>query len=275
MCICIPVYAAKKEKKSKTKEIEPEIIEYQAQDKFNIKADLYIPLQLPKDVKVPLIIMVHALSQDKSVWKPYAIDFVKKGYSVLAVDLRGHGQSIINKKGQKLFWRKFTGEDWKYIATDLTGAIDYLKLERPEVNVDKTLIIGSSMGTCVAIAAAEKEKKRVKGLVLLSPFTNYKGIEARVPLVNYGDHPVLMVASKSDTSSYQAAQELVKYSQGEHEIVLVKNAGHGTFMLKFEPRLEKIIFDWVEKRFPPTQEKLPAETKSKKSKKSSKGTSNH
>lgn len=262
--LCLPIYAAKKSSGSKKKEIVPERVEYLAADKFKIVGNLYMPPKLNKKIRVPLIIFLHGISQSKKIWHPYAVKLAEKGYAVLAIDLRGHGESVINRKEKKLFWRSFSSEDWKYIDSDVVNSIEALKTNHPQVDIAKILIVGSSMGSCVSVVTAEKLKDKVKGIVLISPFTNYKGIESRVSLVNYGDNPILIIVSKTDKSSFDASSELVKYSQGEHEIVLVKNAGHGTFMLKFEPKLEQIIYDWVDKKFPATQEMIPVEPKKAK-----------
>jgi dienelactone hydrolase len=269
MIVGMPVFAAKKSKSKKPKEIEPTRIEYSAKDHFHIVADLYVPPKLPKNVKVPLVIFLHEISQSKTVWKPYAKELAEKGYSVLAIDIRGHGESVINKKKQRSYWRKFKEEDWKEVSSDVTKGIAYLKENNPEVDTNRIIIIGSSMGTCVAVKAANEEKKHVKGLILLSPYSNYKGIEARVPLVDYGANPILIIVSKNDYSSYDAATELIKYSQGTHQLVLVKSAGHGTFMLKFEPKLKQIMYDWLIEKLPPEEIKV-AETSKKSKKKSGK-----
>lgn len=267
--ICMPIYAVTKSKKATKKEIEPAPIEYLANDKFKIIANLYLPLKLEKNTKIPLVIFVHALGQNKKIWDPYAKELAEKGYSVLAIDLRGHGESVINKKGKKQYWRSFKPEMWKDVASDVTNGIKLLKTDYPQVNTDKTVIIGASMGACVAINAAQAQRSLVKGLVLLSPFACYKGIEARVPLVTYGAHPLLIMVSKADITSYESTKELIKYSQGSHEVVIVKNAGHGTFMLRFEPKLKKIMYDWLAKNLPPTVEQLPV-IKGKTKKKSTK-----
>ena len=262
----------KKTKIKKAKEIEPKNIEYVTIDKFNIVADLYLPPKLSKKVKIPLIIMLHAIAEDKEVWKPYARELVGKGYSVLALDFRGHGNSIFDRKKKKVFWRFFNDEYWKYISSDVLSGVELLKSDYPQVNTDKIVIVGSSLGACVAVVSAEKISKVVKGLVLLSPINKHKNIEARVSMVNYGPHPVLIIVSKDDSSAYYAAQELTKYTQGTHQIAIVKNAGNGVTMLKHDKRLKKIMFDWLSKVLPPTPEPIPAKPKNiKKSNKENKG----
>lgn len=271
--LCMPVIAAGKATKTKkVKELEPIKIEYQAPDKHFIVSDFYLPLKHNKTISIPLIIMIHALGENKKAWKEYAKTFTEKGYSVLAVDLRGHGESIKDKKSLKHSWRTFTKEDWEKTYTDILSGIDYLKANHPQANTNKILIVGSSLGSSVAVISAEKEKKSVKGLILLSPLNKYKGIETRVPLVEFGNHPLMVIVSESDRMSYNAAKDLVKYAQGEHEIIVVKNAGHGIFMLKTEPKLNNIIYEWIDKHFPPSQVLIPKKQKGSK-KKSSKDSS--
>lgn len=258
----------KAKKKAVKKEIEPTRIEFLSEDKQTIVADLYLPLKLKKNIRLPLVVFIHDLAENKKIWQSYARELVEKGYSVLAIDIRGHGESILNKKKQKFYWRSFKEENWKLAKYDVTNAIKTLAKDYPQANTEKMVMIGSSLGACVAVNASEDLKHPLKSLILISPYTTYKGIETRVPLVNYGDHPILIIVSKTDVTSYKAAIELIKYSQGKHELVLVKNAGHGTFMLKFEPKLKDIIYNWIKKELPPTPEEftVPSSKKEKKEK---------
>lgn len=263
--ICMPVMAANKAKKTKkVKEIEPVRIEYQAPDNYHIVADFYLPLKHKKSISIPLIIMIHALAENKKIWKEYAKTLTQKGYSVLALDMRGHGESNTDRNGKKHYWRSFSKEDWQKTYTDVTSGIEYLKANYPQANTNEIMIIGSSVGSSVAVISAEKEKQHVKGLILLSPLNKYKGIETRVPLVEYGNHPLMVIVSETDRISFDAAKDLVKYAQGEHEIILVKNAGHGIFMLKEEPKLKTIMYEWIDKHFPAHELVIPKKKKGSK-----------
>lgn len=273
--LCLPVLAEKKAKPKKEKELKPTTIEYQSSDQFHIKADLYLPPKFSKKMRAPVVILLHSLSENRNVWKKYSIALATKGYAVFVPDLRGHGESILDKKNRRSFWRSFKKEQWILMPQDVISGIDYLKNNNPQANIDKIIIVGSSMGAAAGVITAEKEKDKVKAIALLSPFCNYKGMESRVPLVNYGEHPLLIIVSKTDRASYDASQELIKYAQGEHEIALVNNAGHGTVMLKFEPKLVPLLYKWLEKNLPPVAEPIPAADKKKKGNKSSKPSSHH
>lgn len=271
--ICAPVLAAKKKSSKKPKELLPQKIEYISRKDFKIVANLWLPPNIEKNTRVPLVILLHSIAESKQMWDPYAKELAEKGYSVLAIDLRGHGESN-KRKSKRLYWRSFESESWNNMLYDVTEGINYLKQNNPEVNINKIIIVGSSLGANVAVVAAEKEKDKVKGIALLSPFGNYKGIEARVPLVNYGAHPLLIIVSKTDKLCYDASNELVKYAQGKYEIVLVKNAGHGIFMLRFEPKLKEKLYNWLAQNLPPTAEQLPPTAKKSKGKKE-KSSSHH
>lgn len=95
----------------------------------------------------PPLVLLHGLGDDGSVWDVVGAEFAQY-FRVLAIDLRGHGQS-----------------DWpgtysfELMRDDVLGVLDQLGLDR--IN-----LLGHSMGGTVAYLIAEKEPGRIDRLVL-------------------------------------------------------------------------------------------------------------
>lgn len=96
----------------------------------------------------PWMVLNHSLGVDRSVWWQQVPDFAKT-HRVLTWDARGHGESS-----------KVPGPyDFDMMAQDLNGLLDTLGIER-------TAVLGLSMGGDIAMAVASSRPERVSALVL-------------------------------------------------------------------------------------------------------------
>jgi 3-oxoadipate enol-lactonase len=95
------------------------------------------------------ILLVHGFPLDHSMWNAQ-IEALARDYRVIAVDLRGFGQSQAGDE-------KVTMEQY---ADDLAGLLDALAIE------DQVVFAGLSMGGYVAWQFWRKYPSRVKGLIL-------------------------------------------------------------------------------------------------------------
>jgi len=98
----------------------------------------------------PWVTFVHGAGGSSSIWYKQIREF-RKAHNVLLVDLRGHGQS---ERGR---WKK--GDSFKHIAVEVKDVLD-------ELNIEKTHVIGMSLGTIVAQTMAERFPERVSSLIL-------------------------------------------------------------------------------------------------------------
>lgn len=98
--------------------------------------------------KGPPLVFLHSLALSADMWIPVMGEFATD-FDVIAVDLRGHGHSKYDGKD-------FTVED---MANDLKFFLD-------DLNIQKTHLLGMSMGGCVAINFAATYPDYVDRLVL-------------------------------------------------------------------------------------------------------------
>jgi len=95
------------------------------------------------------IIFVHGSGQDHSIWMLPTRYFARHDRNVLAVDLPGHGRS----GGPPLATVEAIA-DWLIEVLDTTG-------------LDRAAIVGHSLGSLAAIAAAARNPRRVRTIVLV------------------------------------------------------------------------------------------------------------
>jgi pimeloyl-ACP methyl ester carboxylesterase len=104
----------------------------------------------------PPIVLLHGLSATRRNVVQGSRHLIKRGYRVVAYDARGHGSSS-------------PGDSYEYadLVEDLEAVLAHLGIER-------TALVGSSMGAATAMAFALAHPERVAALVQITPaYTGY------------------------------------------------------------------------------------------------------
>ncbi|MCP4428637.1 MAG: alpha/beta fold hydrolase, partial [Chloroflexi bacterium] len=187
----------------------------------------------------PGVILLHMNGSKRQVWQE--IGFVQKlvanGYAVLAVDMRGHGET----GGVK---------DWVQAEDDMLRVWAYFA-GREEVDGERTAVIGASIGSSMALVTGANETA-VKTVALLSPGLNYFDIDTPAALAGYGERPLFIAASEADAYSADSAQTLAEQALGEAELVIYDGAEHGTDMFPVQPDLADLLLAWINRHLPET-----------------------
>lgn len=177
----------------------------------------------------PAIILLHMLGRTRTDWDSVAKWLQGKGYTVMTLDLRGHGQSTGN-------WEEFTPEDFNKMTLDVAAVKSVLQHQKADVT--RLAIIGASIGANIALNYAVKDSD-VKTVILLSPGLEYRGIKLDVQF----NKPFLVVASSEDKYSAQSSQQVAN-KNSYAKLVMYKNAGHGTNMFG-KTELAPTMLDWL------------------------------
>ncbi|MEK6973718.1 MAG: alpha/beta fold hydrolase [Nanoarchaeota archaeon] len=199
-------------------------LQFKTSDNINIVGNYY---DADSDKNV---ILLHRLNVDKSSWDDFPLELRKNGFNVLAIDLRGHGQSDLN-------WNNFGAKEFNDITKDVEAAATFMN-SRHEGTF---FIIGESVGANTALNYALKNK--ASKIVLLSPGLDYRGIKTDASSLNTD---ILFVVSKDDAYSYESVQKLYRQSKGKKELKVYDSAGHGAQMF-VEKDLSSFIVDWLNK----------------------------
>lgn len=189
-------------------------------DDFHIEADFY------NSNSSKSLILLHQLSMTKQSWKAFSQKALAKNYNVIAIDLRGHGQS------QGLY-QEMTDEDFPKSVNDVKAAKNYLQLVHSD---SKISIIGASIGANLAAKFSNEDD-----IVLLSPGLNYRGITTENDIKN-AKKRVLIIVAKGDTYSYSSSLKL-KQLNPNVELKVLDGSEHGVKMLT--PEIEEEIFKWL------------------------------
>ncbi len=196
------------------------------QDNVQIAGFYYPP---PNKSGVPAILLLHMYGQNKESWPSFAKAAQESGYAVLAIDLRGHGDSG-------------GGQNFELMDNDVNAALSWL-LNRPEVNGERIGIVGASIGANLALRGGSSHPQ-VKSLVLLSPGLSYRGLTTLDALATYGQRPIMLVAAEGDAYSADSARKLNSQALGQHQLKIYPNNQHGTAIFEAQVGLEPMILAW-------------------------------
>ena len=259
-------------------------VAFKTEDGFELKGAYFPPQPAAGSGKKPgCIILLHMLGGQRQDWDAFIPELTKAGYAILALDLRGHGQSTT--KGDKtveirqLPEKELDGFCAK-MPLDLKAAEKFLK-ENKDINAARICIIGASIGANLAWNHASGSPA-VKGLVLLSPGLDYLGVKTMDAMQKNIKLATLAVAGKADQDSANCVKELeqlllktAKAGKMKREDLPIRTeifqeallqrddgnvtgkdgkkylVGHGTGLFLIESiALPKLIMDWLAKNFP-------------------------
>lgn len=186
-----------------------ETVRFKSNDGWALEADY----QAGKKSK-PAAILVHGLAAGRGEYDAFAKELRKKGWTTLALDLRGHGGSAAPAGFETI-------QEWDAAVFDVLAAAKFL--ETKGVQERQVVLIGGSLGAnlCAKVFAALPRARR---LVLLSPGADYRGVRlARL------DRRAVLAASRQDEYSWSAVQQAKAAFPSVS--VLEARSGHGAQML--------------------------------------------
>lgn len=185
--------------------------------------------------QAPVVILVHMLHRTRRDWDEVATRLASEGIGALAIDLRGHGESSGSiEEGD--------AADYSALVRDVAAARRYLA-SRGDVQPSHVGIAGASIGANLAVLEASGDPS-IASLALLSVSGDYRGLKIEAAMKKYGARPALFVASDEDPYAVRSSKELQKAGGGVRELLMLKNAGHGTAMLSRDADLARALVDW-------------------------------
>ena len=170
---------------------------------------------------VPLLLL-HGFSNEAHLWDDYA-PTVKDYYRVIALDMRGHGDSG---------WDPQMRYDPESMADDLEAVT-------AELEIDRFVLVGFSMGGRASTVFAGRHPERLAGLVLvdIGPETDPRGTtrirmeveEQREPVFSSIEEYAEMLSLNYPVGTRSALLRMARYGLKQRE--------DGRYVLKMDPAL--------------------------------------
>ncbi len=194
-------------------------------DDFKLKISYFKSTAGPE---APVVIMLHGKRGTRLQWKAMASDLQQKDFAVITVDLRGHGESPLPKKGEL---RK---TDYQaMVALDLEAVKEFLLEEhtKKNLNMNKLGIVACEFSASVAILYTELDWEKipfddsptesdrtprgqdVQALALISPDANTPGLSTNKAIAAIRNLKRPMVIAVGDKNAHDLASANKIYDQ--------------------------------------------------------------
>jgi dienelactone hydrolase len=177
----------------------------------------------------PSALLLHQINGSKAQWQPLIPALLAEGYSVLAVDLRGFGET-----GGEI--------NWKRAEADVATLLAWLR-DQSGVNGDEIAIIGASMGANLALRGCAADT-RCRVAVALSPGLDYFGLTTGDAIRKMSKKAPLLVASQIDTASAQGVTKLAEIAPGNVMIRVYDGGKHGVQLFDYDDLIPMIV-QWL------------------------------
>jgi pimeloyl-ACP methyl ester carboxylesterase len=183
----------------------------------------------PRDRNAPAVVLVHQLGTTRAEWEPIIAALrADRDYAILAIDLRGHGESNHTKDGRKLDWQTFGEADFYKLPQDVHAAFDWLRRNK-SIAPRSFGGMGSSLGGSALLLHAAPQGS-VRALILLSLVLESHGLHIRGAFARFEHRPLLLVVAEGDGPSAEAVQALERIAAHRTHLLRVTGNSHGTRM---------------------------------------------
>lgn len=190
------------------------------------------------------VLLLHMMPADRKSWINLQEALRDRGISSLAIDLRGHGESVV-QDGRRLDYHAFTDAEHQAKMEDVRAAMFWLRsrgFDAPHI-----ALVGASIGANLALNMAA-ENSAIPAVALLSPGENFRGLTTYDAAGRLRPEQSLWAAASQgdDQENFDAAQEIIRRAPSKEKLFQpFTSAGHGTNMFGSHPKLTEELAQWL------------------------------
>ncbi|HMF00746.1 MAG TPA: alpha/beta fold hydrolase [Terriglobia bacterium] len=206
-------------------------------DLVELHASFDLPVGVP--APIPAVLLLHGYGENRSVWKDFAEELLGRGWAVMTLDLRGHGES--RSKNQRPIE---ASPDWRTnlheFPVDLDPALDWLK-SRARVDNKKIVVIGFDVGANLALIASGRFQE-VRTVVAIKPNLDESLALAGSAQDFQPRSSLIVVPTQTEADRFKSAVK-------PPSRVLVSTQSGGTGQWIASKQLKDAIFQWLKETY--------------------------
>ena len=226
----------------------PRIVRLTTADDVGISAAFYASGTNP----VPGIILIHSFGKTREEWAAFVPMLQRAGFAVLALDLRGHGESnrrLTGQGPQSVDYHNFAPRDFQDMLLDIDIAFNWLTAQSG-VDRNRIAIVGAGLGANVALRYAAFNED-VAAFLLLSPGMIYQDVRVDDVIGKVGHRPLQIAVSQFDGYSFESSKRLIELRKQAGDIVstndltVCSGSLQGVDMLGGVKQLPGVCIEWL------------------------------
>jgi pimeloyl-ACP methyl ester carboxylesterase len=210
---------------------------FKSYDLVELHASLDLPVGVP--APIPAILLLHGYGEDRTAWKDFSKQLLNRGFAVMAMDLRGHGES--RTKNQRPIQ---ASPDWRTnlqeFPVDLDPALDFMK-SRPRVDTRKMAVIGFDVGANLALIASGRFPE-VRTAVAIKPNLDESFALAGSAQDFQPRSTLVVVSSQAEADRFKSVVKTPSRT------IVASHAG-GTAEWTSDQQVAEAIFQWLRETF--------------------------
>lgn len=220
-------------------------ITYRTSDGVAISGSWVLPQAQKNTVsKRPVVLLLHDYGIDRRDWGIFIPELVQRGYNVLAIDLRGHGQS----KGAGL--RASDTQSSSLVSyvietgyRDVESALKWITSQK-DADEKHIFLIGVGLGADIAYLCSGIFPKNIQATVAISPSIELL-TEGR--FVDIEPHAILFCATSQSKqgNTMLTVESLANFTKPPTKVAIYKSAAHGFAMFYKHPEMKQDILEWI------------------------------
>lgn len=203
--------------------------------------ELHGSFEMPTGVPAPIpaVLLLHGYGEDRAVWKDFSKQLIDRGWAVMTLDLRGHGESRV-KNGAPFQLSPQSRTNSREFPLDLDPSLDWLK-SRPRVDGRKIVVIGFDVGADLALIASGRYPE-VRTAIAINPKLD-DSLSMAGSAHDFQPRSTLIVVP--DAGEGNRIQKLVKAPVK----VLVSSHSGGTAQWAADKQIDDAIFQWLKETY--------------------------
>lgn len=218
-------------------------VSFTTDDKQLIKGSYYAPKKSKKGHAAPSVLILHDAGKSREEMSDLSEYLHKRGFAVLTIDLRGHGDSETEKVSFEKADEKLKESLWALSSRDVDAASEFLS-DQKSVHSSNMSIVAFGAGASLAVRRAAVDNN-VRALVLVSPAPNAFGYNLVNGVSELGGLPTLLMSTADHREESRRLQEAAHKENNGLEYVDITPLKSDAESVHEDKRLKSGMGSWL------------------------------
>lgn len=225
-------------------------VSLRTEDKIVLKGSFYAPkVSKKKSTPAPAALLLHDASKSREELEELAAYLHKRGFAVLTLDLRGHGDSATEKAAFEKWDEKERETNWSLSSRDVDAAAEFL-LEQDGVHTTNLSIVGFGAASALAVRRAMVDEN-VRALVMVDPDPKSYGYNLVNGVSELEGLPTLVMSSMKQKEVARRLQDAAHEANAGLEYVEIKTLKAEPDKMLKDKRLRQGMAGWLKDQVMP------------------------